>query len=230
MAWLVHSMDTYSLGGMSLALLLAVALGGLIGLEREVRGHPAGLRTHILVCIGSTLITLVSAGMASVDGHRGDPARLSAQIVAGIGFLGAGAIIRDGLNIRGLTTAASVWVTAGVGIAIGAGPTFGALAAVATVLILVTLWVLQRVDAFMRAKGLRLCVLDVVVKDLDGGFASQLIALVEEWGVHVDTLEWDKAERGRRLVLRFMPAETLDRPRLLAAIADLPNVRSVHLD
>src|SRR5690349_6767845 len=105
-----------SMWGFTLSLLLSVVLGGLIGLERELHGHPAGLRTHILVCMGSALITLVSVYSANLNGVRSDPTRISAQIVTGIGFLGAGAIIREGGSIRGLTTAASLWTTAAIGL------------------------------------------------------------------------------------------------------------------
>src|SRR5690349_2341633 len=114
--------DRFSLWGQAFALLLAVLLGGAIGLERELRGQAAGLRTHVLVCVGATLITLTSVeiGMDKSGTFHGDPARLAAQIVSGIGFLGAGAILREGLSIRGLTTSASIWTTAGIGIAIGA--------------------------------------------------------------------------------------------------------------
>jgi uncharacterized membrane protein YhiD involved in acid resistance len=123
-----------------------------------------------------------------------------------------------------------VWVTAGVGIAVGAGPRFGALAAVATVLILGTLWVLQRVDTVMRARGYRPLVLDVVVDTADGGFASELLALVADRGIHVEALEWDNADRGRRLLLRLAPSAKLDAATLVAAVADMAKVRSVRLD
>lgn len=119
-------------------LLISALLGGLIGMEREVRNRPAGLRTHILVSVGSTLIMLVS-----VDGFRslgdgtisGDPARLAAQVISGIGFLGAGTIMRTGNSIKGLTTAASLWVCAGIGLAIGVGYYLGAIVTVGIVLI-----------------------------------------------------------------------------------------------
>lgn len=119
-------------------LLISALLGGLIGMEREVRNRPAGLRTHILVSVGSTLIMLVS-----VDGFRslgdgtisGDPARLAAQVISGIGFLGAGTIMRTGNCIKGLTTAASLWVCAGIGLAIGVGYYLGAIVTVGIVLI-----------------------------------------------------------------------------------------------
>src|SRR5437588_2576841 len=119
------SINPHSTFGMSIALVLSVVLSGLIGLERELHGHPAGLRTHILVCVGSTLITIVSVHIGmGVGGQqpKSDPARLAAQIVSGIGFLGAGAIIREGATVKGLTTAASVWATAAIVTALGSGP------------------------------------------------------------------------------------------------------------
>lgn len=113
-------------------LALAVAASALIGLEREKTRHPAGLRTHMLVCLGATLVTLTSLEMFPQD-----PARVAAGIVTGIGFLGAGMIFRDKNNVRGLTTAASIWAVAGVGLALGTGAYF--IAAASTAAILVTL-------------------------------------------------------------------------------------------
>ncbi|MBU5425848.1 MgtC/SapB family protein [Tissierella pigra] len=121
-------------------LLLSAIVGGLIGVEREANNRPAGLRTHILVTLGSTLIMLISIdGFLKLNDSvpRGDPARLAAQVVSGIGFLGAGTIMRTGNNISGLTTAASLWVCAGIGLAIGSGYYLGAV--VTTVIVLTTL-------------------------------------------------------------------------------------------
>jgi len=109
-------------------LFIAAILGGIIGWERERRGRPAGLRTHLLVCIGVTLMMLVSEHIfLKYQGYKNDsilridPARIAAQVVTGIGFLGAGTIIRSRASIRGLTTAASLWVVAGIGLAVGSG-------------------------------------------------------------------------------------------------------------
>lgn len=136
-----------TLGGQCNALLLAAFLGGLIGLEREWHGHPAGMRTHILVCVGCTLITLTSVMFASgFPPAQSDPARLAAQIVSGIGFLGAGAIIREGGSIHGLTTAASIWTTAAIGIAVGTHPRLGELAVMATLIVLITLVFLNKLE------------------------------------------------------------------------------------
>jgi putative Mg2+ transporter-C (MgtC) family protein len=129
---------------LSLRLVIAAALGLAIGFEREIHGHPAGLRTHMLVAMGSGLFTVISAyGFRDVAGAVPntaliDPTRIAAQIVSGIGFLGAGAILKDGIVIRGLTTAASLWATSAVGMAAGAGEYI--IAVVATATILVSLW------------------------------------------------------------------------------------------
>lgn len=106
----------YTLISHFLRLILACVLGGMIGLERDLHGRNAGIRTNMLVCVGSALFTIVSI---SVQGA--DPSRIAAQIVCGIGFLGAGAILKDGFNIRGLTTAAYMWFIAAVGISCGLG-------------------------------------------------------------------------------------------------------------
>jgi putative Mg2+ transporter-C (MgtC) family protein len=137
-----------SLGGWDalLRLLAAGGLGALVGLEREITDHKAGMRTHLLVSLGSCLFTLVSAYAFVPNGHAvSDPTRIAAQVVTGIGFLGAGAILRDGLTVRGLTTAASLWVVAAIGMACGAGWYWPAVAG--TGITLVVLWPLRRLAA-----------------------------------------------------------------------------------
>ena len=128
----------------ALRLLVAAALGGLLGLERELRDQPAGLRTHLLVAVGSCLFTLVSAfgfdaftTASAEQAVRADVTRIASQIVVGIGFIGGGAILRQSGAIRGLTTAASLWVTAAVGMAVAAGFEMGAV--VTTAIAAVTL-------------------------------------------------------------------------------------------
>ena len=131
-------------GEIVLRVILAGVFGGAIGAEREIREREAGLRTHMLVAAGSGLFTVLSAyGFAGVAGDIPgtapiDPTRIAAQIVSGIGFLGAGAILKDGVVIRGLTTAASLWATSAVGMAAGAGEYV--IGIVATATILVSLW------------------------------------------------------------------------------------------
>ena len=134
-------------------LLLAVLFSGLIGLEREVAGRAAGLRTHILVCVGSALIMLTAIHLTEI--YRGiapiDPGRVAAQVVSGIGFLGAGTIIQIHDSVRGLTTAASVWAAAGLGLAIGSGFYVGAVAT--TLIVLTVLFLLSRFEqTIVRSK------------------------------------------------------------------------------
>lgn len=129
-------------------LLLAAVLGAAIGFEREIKGKEAGLRTHILICMGACLFTEMSVALAGPEASAADRTRIAAQIVTGIGFLGAGSILRTGNQVRGLTTAATIWVVAAIGIAIGAGEYVAAVGT--TALVLVTLvplrWWERRVD------------------------------------------------------------------------------------
>lgn len=138
-----------------LRLTLACVLGGIIGYERQSRRKSAGLRTNVLVCLGSCLIMVLSEALYfNVEGRtNADPARLAAQVVSGIGFLGAGAIMKEGLTVTGLTTAACLWVVSGVGLAVGAGYYSGAL--FTTALIFATLGTLSRIDEWvMHEKNL----------------------------------------------------------------------------
>lgn len=125
-------------------------LGGAIGLEREIKAKPAGLRTNILICVGAVVLTDVSLKIGLIDGgpRVGDPARLAAQIVSGIGFLGAGTIMQGGGMVTGLTSAATIWVVAALGIAIGAG--FYIEAAGAALLVMAVLGFLGRLEHRIR--------------------------------------------------------------------------------
>jgi putative Mg2+ transporter-C (MgtC) family protein len=120
-----------------LRLVIALVIGGAIGLEREFKGKPAGMRTNMLICIGSCLVMIVSIEIARTAPHVSDPGRIAAQVVTGIGFLGAGTIIRSRFHIVGLTTAATIWTLAALGLAIGAGYLF--LSIVVAILITITL-------------------------------------------------------------------------------------------
>ena len=132
---------------LTLRLLLAAGLGAAIGVEREIRQKPAGLRTNILIAVGSALFTTISLRIAAVSGM---PDRIAAQIVTGIGFLGAGAIMRSGLSVHGMTTAATIWVNAAIGMAAGAGEY--AMATVSTTITLLVLVVLPPIEAFFARR------------------------------------------------------------------------------
>jgi len=128
-------------------LLLAAALGAALGLEREYRRKPAGLRTNILIALGSALFTTLSI---AIGRGGGTPDRITAQVVTGIGFLGGGAILRSGTTVHGMTTAATIWVNAAIGVAAGAGEY--AMAAVTTFLTLVVLAVLAPAEAYFERR------------------------------------------------------------------------------
>jgi putative Mg2+ transporter-C (MgtC) family protein len=129
-------------------LTIGLVLGAIIGFERELHRQPAGFRTHSLVALGAALFTIVSA--YGFVGDQIDPTRIAAQIVSGIGFIGAGTILQHRGNIRGLTTAASLWAVAAIGTAAGAG--LLVMAVIGTILILVVLAVLDRVEAYARRR------------------------------------------------------------------------------
>ena len=132
-------------------ILLSASLGATLGFEREWRQKYAGLRTNILIAIGSTLFTVMSIDMTA--GVGGDPSRVAAQIVTGIGFLGAGAIMRTGAGVRGLTTAATIWVNAAIGVAVGGGEY--KLALIATGVTLLVLVVLNPVERWLDRRGVK---------------------------------------------------------------------------
>src|SRR5436305_4622632 len=154
-------------------LLLAAILGGIIGIEREIRDKPAGLRTNILICVGSTLFMSISTRVAQMVG--GDPTRIAAQIISGIGFLGAGAVLHSHGFVMGLTTAATIWVVAGVGMALGSGMYL--VAVFATAMSLVTLYFLSFVED--RIQGRRSYSYSLVVSDLNQALASVNLILQE---------------------------------------------------
>jgi putative Mg2+ transporter-C (MgtC) family protein len=135
---------------LSARLAVAAALGAALGFEREMRRHPAGARTHALVAVGAALFTVAGAYGFGDTGRAGDPSRVAAQVVSGIGFLGAGAILRQGLSVRGLNTAATLWLSAALGVAVGAGMFLAAFVAASVTLVvlvgvrLVSRWVVHQ--------------------------------------------------------------------------------------
>lgn len=177
----------------TLRLFLAAVLGGLIGMERESLNKSAGLRTHTLVALGSCLVMITSLGMFQDfgQGTSGDPSRMAAQVVSGIGFLGAGTILRSGFFVRGLTTAASVWVVAGVGLAIGAGYYF--LAVAATVTIFLVLVCLPRLERFFLVKKKRFKRITLQVTDKPGALGRVSSAL-GALGIDIRNVEMDGGE------------------------------------
>jgi putative Mg2+ transporter-C (MgtC) family protein len=204
-----------------LRLVLAAVLGGAIGAERELNDQPAGLRTHMLLTIGACLFTLISAyGF----GRASDPSRLAAQIVTGIGFLGGGAIVRHGLTVKGVTTAASIWATASVGLAIGAGSyVLGVGGAVLTV---ATLFGLRRADVVLQRWGVSR---EEYLVEADPGFDMERLAEIgrrEKVALRGMELEEDDDATRITMLVKLPPGY---RPaRLLHALSRVEGVREVE--
>jgi putative Mg2+ transporter-C (MgtC) family protein len=213
-----------------LRLIVAAALGGAIGFERELRERGAGLRTHLLVCLGSALFTIVSAyGFHEflVSGGslvRTDPTRIAAQIVSGIGFLGAGAIIRQGLSVRGLTTAATLWLVAAIGMASGAGYYSGAL--IATIAALLTLGPL-RIVAYRIIHRYRPETDRLLVEIPAGGSPGPVIDAIEVSGGRVRALEIEQ-EGDRRSIAADVELRGLRAPDVVAAVGEIDGVLEVR--
>ncbi|GAB2670919.1 MgtC/SapB family protein [Paenibacillus thermoaerophilus] len=222
--WVISPFDV------TIRLVVAIALGGLVGWEREHNNHAAGFRTHILVCLGSTLIMLLSiygfSDFVNEPSVQTDPARLAANVITGIGFLGAGTILYNGMSITGLTTAASLWVVAAIGLAVGAG--FYYPAAVTTVSVLVCLWFLNKVEhRWMKAK--RIHRLRLVATD-SPGLLTALSEAMSRSGVELRQLtaaelEERSAAEGRSLVKITLTVKLL-KPKQLYRLLDELRERS----
>jgi len=215
-----------------LRLAVAAGLGGAIGFERELRERQAGLRTHLVVSVGSALFTIVSAyGFREflVSGGsvvRADPTRIAAQIVSGIGFLGAGAIIRQGLSVRGLTTAATLWLVAAIGMASGAGYYDGAV--IATLGALITLGPMRTV-AYKVVRRYRPDVDRLVVDIPAGGSPIPILEVIEQRGARVISLEIAQEGDRRSVALDVeMPPRVVTAPAIVAAVGDIDGVLEVR--
>jgi putative Mg2+ transporter-C (MgtC) family protein len=210
----------------ALRLLLAAVLGAVIGFEREIHDHPAGMRTHLLVSLGSAIFTVVSI-FGFGDAAITDPSRVAAQIVTGIGFLGAGAIIKYGTSVRGLTTAASLWATAAVGMAVGAG--WWVLAAVSTAIVVVSLWPLNVVLGRIRQKGPHPIRVRLHAAKLDalGEVTRALAARRVEIG-EINTERLGKGSYEIELQLRIPTG--LDQAELIAVLNGIPEAELIETD
>src|SRR6201991_3363079 len=184
----LSGMTTISLPDIALRLTLVVLLCGAIGLERETRDQPAGVRTHVLVGMGAAIFTLISAyGFAEFEeaGARIDPTRVAAQVVTGVGFLGAGAIIHQGMAVRGLTTAAAVWISAAIGMAAGLG--LYTLAFTGSAVVLIALLVFRHIrTALLRRVQSEHFLLEV---EVEPARMRDLLDIVAEHGAVLESMD-----------------------------------------
>jgi putative Mg2+ transporter-C (MgtC) family protein len=205
--------------GYAIRLLVAAILGALIGLEREIHEHPAGMRTHLLVSLGSAGFTVLS--IVAFPAPGADPARIAAQIVSGIGFLGAGAILKEGATIRGLTTAASLWAVAAVGMAAGAGSWI--LAVTLTAIAIISLWPLRLVTE--RIIGRDRHHVRVRLWAADAGVLSRLVSVVEKEHGEIAHLATKGTGRGRlEIELEVLTTDVQSGAAMTAAVGAIEGI------
>ncbi|MFZ5989952.1 MAG: MgtC/SapB family protein [Bacillota bacterium] len=183
-------------------LLLAGVLGGVIGYERESMNRPAGFRTHILVCVGAALV--MTTNQFIFEQYRGitnvDPARLGAQVISGIGFLGAGTIIREGVSVKGLTTAASLWAVSCVGIAAGTGFYEGAV--ITAFIIYITLIVLKRLEKHFTKKS-QLSLFYIKTRNLPGQIGS-IGVIFGKHNIMIKNIEFNNINDNEEAIIKFL--------------------------
>jgi putative Mg2+ transporter-C (MgtC) family protein len=222
-------------GVMVLRVLLAMGLGAAIGLEREIDNQPAGFRTHILVCLGAALFGLISIhAFAPFEATRNstdvqiDVTRVASQVVVGVGFLGGGAILKYGASIRGLTTAASMWVAAAVGLAVGVGYYWAAVAV--TVAALVSLTGFRQVRAWVRRRFGRRT--ETITFRLAPGVepAAMIAALNELQGVNVRNLQIDSSGDATEITVGLKTGVGVPLERMLGDLASRDDVAAMSYD
>ena len=208
-------------------LVLSAILSGIVGFEREFHGRAAGFRTHILLCVGSALIMLTSIHIFDVYSARVaiDPARLAAGVVTGIGFMGAGTIMRYKASVRGLTTATSLWVVAGIGLAVGSGLYFGAI--ITTIIAVIALMFFSRLEHVMIRKNWYKTIVIETKDSLEQ--LKKIREALSEYGSEINDLEADRSKDGTHMILKFGLKLTtnLYNAQLIEEIARLEGVKSV---
>jgi putative Mg2+ transporter-C (MgtC) family protein len=208
-----------------LKLSLAVVLGGIIGFEREIAGKPAGLRTNILICIGAALLMDVSTRIGLVDGHRvGDPARIAAQIVSGVGFLGAGTIMQSQGMVTGLTSAATIWVVAAIGMTVGGGYYIEGIGA--GLLVTFVLGGLGRLEHWVRRARRAV---SATIRTRSGTAEEVIATTLHAHGIRIEGRQVYDHDRDRTFELKLSgPSRQFDIA--TAALLAREDVYGVHLD
>ena len=205
----------------ALRILVAILAGGLLGLERGMKNRPAGMRTYMLVCMGSCLIMLTNQYIFQVYG-AGDPVRLGAQVVSGIGFLGAGTIVVTRRNqIKGLTTAAGLWSSAGIGLALGIG--FYEAAVIGSVAIFTVITLLQRMDNNLHRKSKQL---EAYIELSDAITLGDFLRTVRDRGIEIYNVQREQGSEGsgRAYVATLKTKKRSNHQEILEQVTDIPGV------
>ncbi len=207
-------------------ILVAIICGGLIGLERSLHHKSTGLRDNILICLGAVIYMVISEIIIlnAPEGMVSDPTRIAAHVVTGIGFIGAGVIIHKGGDITGLTTAATIWVVAAIGLTIGAGyPLLGMLITGVTLL---TLTLLQGIDKYLVKKP-RALLLKLTLREDNHDIRKRMQEVLEKHGVKPESYRSERGPFGVRMTIRA-PEEPQDNRLMIADLWTLPGVTEVE--
>jgi putative Mg2+ transporter-C (MgtC) family protein len=212
-------------------LAFAVLAGFFIGLDRERHSQPAGLRTHMAISLGACLMMVLSLYIPIEYMHKGfgsDPTRLAAQVISGIGFLGAGAIFRFGFTVKGLTTAASIWTTSGIGLCFGAGYFF--LGSVSTIFLIIILYVFDKLeDLIIERRNWRVITVDFKSKNLSG---SDIFAIIRDFGINVKqpSIIENIETKSTEVIISCRIDEDFQIKALFDRIKSLGNIKNVKID
>ncbi len=214
-----------------LRVLVGAALGAVVGFERERQDQPAGLRTHMILVIGATLAMVLSVNLGFLYARPGtpaDPARLAAQVISGIGFLGAGAILRYGFNVKGLTTATSLWTMAIVGMAVGAG--YYLVGVITTALMLIVLTLLNILEnRFVRTSISRYISIEA---DYSKGLVKSIRHIVQEMSDSLLSFNIQKHVKNKRLRIQVVARVSRDQAleELIEVLSDVDGVRNLKVE
>ena len=221
--WIVHTCEGFSMLSITIRLLLAMGVGLVIGIDREMKRRVAGIKTHILVCVGAAMVMITSQYMLTQFG-TGDPARLGAQVISGVGFLGVGTIIVTGRNqVRGLTTAASIWACACLGLAAGIGFIEGVI--VALVCIVFTLKVLGKLDKVVQKRAREI---DFYIEFENNEGLNQFSEKMKEDGNRIVRIQIGKCEGEGEYPNALVNIRVKDRDRMNVFFAEIRHLTYVR--
>jgi putative Mg2+ transporter-C (MgtC) family protein len=229
---IIEQIFTEDFNTMIIRILIALLFSGIIGFEREINRHFAGFRTHILVGVGACLMMLLSlygfeVFMETYDNVRFDPARIPSYVISGIGFLGAGTIIVYGGTIRGLTTAASIWAVAGIGLVVGAG--MYPAAVFTTMVILISLIFLNKFENFFIHKKRRnKTTMDIEIKGFSNVKIEDIAASLEKGNVIIKNIKITNSEDNQKhIIVQTEEMSESDRVILFEEISNMDNVKTI---
>lgn len=226
--WLIDFMTSTASTEILLKLLIAFILSAIIGIEREIIHKPAGIKTHCLICISATLVMSVGTYMYDIYGHTIDPSRLPAQILAGIGFVGAGTIIREGFSVKGITTAASLLAITCIGLAVGVGFYEGAIFSTLFIFLILSLTAPLQ-SLIHKVKNVNLF---TITTTKTTGMISEIQNLFEEEKISVLNIKQSQAtDNSNEVLLKFLVKikDSRVKEKLITQICNLPDVKEVYV-